>query len=199
MDVKPVTLSGQHVTLLPLSMDHLPGLAEAGKEPSLWLYSPTAATGIEGMRAYLQEALDGQAAGTVLPFTTMDKASGHIVGSSRFAAIDRKNKRLEIGWTWIDPAFQRSHVNTEAKMLMLQHAFEVLGCMRVEFKTDQLNVKSQTALGRLGAVQEGTFRKHMIMPDGRIRHSVYFSILDEEWPAVRTRLAERLAQGGFGK
>ncbi|MBU0726163.1 MAG: GNAT family N-acetyltransferase [Alphaproteobacteria bacterium] len=197
MDVKPVTLEGRHVTLAPLSMSaHLEGLAAAGAEPKLWRYSPTAATGLDGMRAYLQEALDAQATGAALVFTTIDKASGRIAGSSRYAAIDRKNKRLEIGWTWIDPAFQRSHVNTEAKLLMLQHAFEVLGCMRVEFKTDQLNTQSQTALARLGAVQEGIFRKHMIMPDGRIRHSIYFSILDEEWPGVKARLLTRLDQGG---
>jgi RimJ/RimL family protein N-acetyltransferase len=144
----------------------------------------------------VETALRLQADGVALPFAVMERASGRAIGSSRYAAIDRFNRRLEIGWTWYAPVWQRTAVNTETKYLMLRHAFETLGCLRVEFKTDALNERSRKALLRIGAKEEGTFRRHMIMPGGRIRDSVYFSIIDSEWPAVRARLEELLDRAG---
>jgi RimJ/RimL family protein N-acetyltransferase len=127
-----------------------------------------------------------------LPFALIEKSSGRAIGSTRYGNIDRTHYRVEIGWTWVAPAWQRSAVNTEAKYLLLQHAFETLGCIRVELKTDSLNEKSRVAILRIGAREEGTFRNHMITSSGRIRHSVYFSILDSEWPAVKSRLRTML-------
>ncbi|HSB79179.1 MAG TPA: GNAT family protein, partial [Candidatus Methylomirabilis sp.] len=146
-------------------------------------------------QTYIEVALKAQAAGTVLPFATIEKVSGKVVGSSRYANVDSTNRRLEIGWTWVAPPWQRSVVNTEAKYLMLRHAFEALGCIRVEFKTDSLNERSRQALLRIGAKEEGIFRNHMITPSGRIRHSVYFSIIDSEWPEVKGRLEAKIARG----
>jgi RimJ/RimL family protein N-acetyltransferase len=129
----------------------------------------------------------------VVRFVTVAKAIGRVVGSTSYLNIDRQHRRVEIGGTWTTPAWQRSAINTEAKYLQLRHAFETLGCIRVEFKTDALNSKSRQALARIGATEEGTFRNHMIMPDGRIRHSVYFSITDDEWPRVKAHLEGLLA------
>ena len=144
------------------------------------------------MRNYVETALRLQAEGTALPFATVLNETDQVVGSTRFANIDRENKHMEIGWTWIGKAWQRTAVNTEAKYLMLRHAFEKLGCIRVEFKTDSLNQQSRNALLRIGAKEEGTFRNHMITSDGRFRHSVYFSVIDSEWPEVKGRLEEKL-------
>jgi len=144
------------------------------------------------MRAYVEAELAKQQAGQVVRFVTIATAIGQPVGSTSYMNIDRQHSRLEIGGTWITPAWQRSPINTEAKYLQLRHAFETLGCIRVEFKTDALNTKSRQAIARLGAVEEGTFRNHMIMPDGRIRHSVYFSITREDWPQVKAHLEERM-------
>jgi RimJ/RimL family protein N-acetyltransferase len=141
------------------------------------------------MRAYVAEALDEQRRGLSLPFAIVDRASGRVIGSTRFANIDVPNRRLEIGWTWLAREFQRTRANTEAKLLLLTHAFDALGAIRVELKTDALNAQSRNAILRLGAVQEGIFRKHKIIPhQGRVRDTVYFSILDTEWPAVKDRL-----------
>ena len=139
-------------------------------------------------------SLAGLAKGTVLPFTTIDRKTGRIVGSTSYLAIEPAHKRLEIGGTWITPSHQRSPVNTEAKLLQLSHCFEVLGCNRVEFKTDSRNAKSRAALARIGAVEEGTFRAHMVMPDGALRTSVYFSVIASEWPGVKARLLQKLAR-----
>jgi RimJ/RimL family protein N-acetyltransferase len=144
------------------------------------------------MRAYIAEALELQAAGTALPFVVIEKSTGAIVGSTRFGNIAVPHRRLEIGWTWITPRWQRTYVNTETKYLLLKHAFETLGCIRVEFKTDSLNRQSQNALAGIGATEEGTMRNHMIVGGGRKRHSVYFSIIDAEWPDVKKRLEGRL-------
>ena len=135
-------------------------------------------------------------AGTALPFATLDAASGRAIGTTRFGAIDRANRHVEIGWTYLARRYHRTGANSEAKLLMLAHAFEAWGCLRVEFKTDSLNTPTRTALARLGATEEGTFRNHMVCASGRIRHSVYFSITAEEWPAVKARLAARVAAGG---
>ncbi len=188
MDVNAVTLDGLHVRLDPLTAGHLEDLWGGGLHGDLWRYTQTPIETREDMRAYIETALRLRAEGAALPFAVIDRASGRAIGSSRYAAIDRSNRRLEIGWTWYAPSWQRTAVNTETKYLMLRHAFETLGCLRVEFKTDSLNERSRKALLRIGATEEGVFRHHMIMPGGRIRDSVYFSIIDDEWPAVKSLL-----------
>jgi RimJ/RimL family protein N-acetyltransferase len=188
MNVQPVTLEGRHVRLEPLSLDHQGDLCKAGLEEELWRWIPTAVRTPDDMREYIEIALRAQAEGSALPFATVERASGRAIGSTRFANIDCGNRRVEIGWTWIGRRWQRTAVNTEAKYLMLRHAFETLGAMRVELKTDSLNERSRRAILRLGAVEEGTFRKHMVTESGRVRHTVYFSIIDEEWPGVKARL-----------
>lgn len=173
-------------------MAHWPDLCEAGLDPELWRWTPMNIDTPDTMRSYIGEALKAQEQGTALPFATIEKSSGKAIGSTRFGNMDLLHKRLEIGWTWITPEWQRTPVNTEAKYLMLCHAFESLGCIRVEFKTDSLNERSRVAILRLGAVEEGTFRNHMITYNGRIRNTVYFSIIDTDWPQVKTRLENRL-------
>lgn len=194
MHVQPVTLEGRYVRLEPLAIGHHADLCAVGLDEELWRWIPTSVRTPEDMRAYIDIALRAQAEGSALPFATMDRTTGRAIGSTRFANIDRGHRRLEIGWTWIGRAWQRTAVNTEAKYLMLRHAFESLGAMRVELKTDSLNERSRRAILRLGAVEEGTFRKHMLTENGRIRHTVYFSIVDEEWPAVKTRLEGMLGR-----
>lgn len=186
--VEPVELEGEHVRLEPVNVEHTPALWEAGSHPELWRFMPSVIGSEEQMRETISWAMQLAEQGTGLAFTTSIKATGEIVGSTGFWNLEPSHKRLEIGYTWITPKFQRSTVNTECKLLMLQHAFEQLGCNRVEFKTDSLNERSRTAIARLGAVEEGTLRNHMVQPDGRLRHSVYFSILSGEWPQVKRRL-----------
>jgi N-acetyltransferase len=188
MIVAPVTLEGRHVRLEPLSQAHHAGLAAVGLDEELWRWIPTPVRTAEEMTAYMETALAEQVRGVSLPFALIEKSSGRAMGCTRYGNIDRTHHRVEIGWTWVAPAWQRTGVNTEAKYLLLRHAFETLGCMRVELKTDSLNEKSRNAILRIGAREEGTFRNHMITASGRIRHTVYFSILDAEWPAVKARL-----------
>jgi RimJ/RimL family protein N-acetyltransferase len=188
LKVEPVTLRGAGVRLEPMTIDHVQALARVGLEPELWRWTPTAVTKPDEMRAYVQTALDEQRRGAALPFVIVDQASGQVIGSTRYANIDRANRRLEIGWTWLAPSHQRTRANTEAKLLLLTHAFENLGAMRVELKTDALNEKSRRAILRIGAVEEGILRKHVITASGRIRDTVYFSIVDSEWPGVKARL-----------
>ncbi len=163
-----------------------------GLDPDLWRLIPSKADTPEEMRAYVELALDEQRRGVSLLFVTTLKETGQVIGSTRYMNVDVKNRRLEIGCTWIGKPWQRSAVNTEAKLLMLKHAFEALGCVRVELKTDFLNQQSRDAILRLGAKQEGIFRRHVLTWDGRMRDTVYFSILDDEWPTVRTGLEARL-------
>jgi RimJ/RimL family protein N-acetyltransferase len=193
MRIEPIRLAGEHVVLEPLSRAHLGPLA-AVLEPKLLQWFPKPVTNDGELAEFIEDALHAQDAGTALPFATVDGASRKVIGSTRFGNIDRANRKLEIGWTWIARSWQRSAINTEAKLLMLTHAFETLGAIRVEFKTDSLNRQSRAALTRLGAVEEGTFRNHMITSTGRIRHSVWFSILDSEWIRTKRRLQERLAE-----
>jgi N-acetyltransferase len=195
MLIQPVTLEGRFVRLEPLSLKHLAELCEVAFDEEIWRYTTAVIQGPEDLRDYIETALKWQAEGSALPFATIDKASGRAVGSTRYAAIDRANRHLEIGWTWLARDYQRTYVNTEAKYLMLGHAFENLNCLRVEFKTDSLNEKSRRALLRIGAKEEGTFRNHMIMPTGRLRHSVYYSIIDAEWPEVKAALDAKLKSG----
>lgn len=188
MHVEPVTPEGRHVRLEPLSQTHHGDLSAVGFEESLWRWIPTPVRTPEEMSAYIATALDEQARGVSLPFALIEKAGNRAIGSTRYGNIDRTHHRVEIGWTWVAPAWQRTAVNTEAKYLLLKHAFETLGCIRVELKTDSLNERSRAAILRIGAREEGTFRNHMITASGRIRHTVYFSILDSEWPEVKSRL-----------
>ena len=194
MDVKPVTLEGKRVRLEPMSEDHLEALANAGAFEELWELTNTTAYTRESMKVYMDAALAEARAGVSLPFVTVDKPSGMVIGSTRFGNIDRANRRVEIGWTWITPKFQRTWVNSEAKYLMLTHAFETLGCMRVELKTDVLNQRSRAAMLRIGAKEEGIFRRHSITYTGRIRDSVYYSVIDSEWPEAKARLEEFLSR-----
>jgi RimJ/RimL family protein N-acetyltransferase len=192
MLVQPVTLEGRLVRLEPLSLAHLPDLCEVAFDEGIWRFTTSVIEQPEDLKEYIETAMRWQGEGAALPFATVDKQSGRAIGSTRFAAIDSVNRRMEIGWTWIAAAYQRTYVNTEAKYLMLGHAFETLSCLRVEFKTDSLNEKSRRAILRIGAKEEGTFRNHMIMPGGRLRHSVYYSIIDSEWPEVKAALEEKL-------
>lgn len=194
MNIQPITLEGRYVRLEPLTLAHHAGLCEVGLDPELWRWIPVQVHNADEMRGYIEEAMAWQQAGTALPFATVDKATNQPVGSTRFATIERAHRRLEIGWTWVAKPWQRSPVNTEAKYLMFRHAFETLGCMRVELKTDSLNEKSRNAMLRLGCKEEGTFRNHIVTSTGRIRHSVWFSVIDSEWPIVKARLEEMLAR-----
>lgn len=192
MAVAPVILEGRYVRLEPLSAEHTTGLAEIGLDEDLWRWIPTPVRTREEMRPYVQTALEEQANGSALPFALIERVSGRTIGSTRYGNIERAHYRVEIGWTWVARQWQRSAINTEAKYLLLRHAFETLKCIRVELKTDSLNDRSRTAILRIGAREEGTFRNHMITASGRIRHTVYFSILDAEWPDVKSRLESRL-------
>jgi RimJ/RimL family protein N-acetyltransferase len=192
MAVALVILEGRYVRLEPLSAEHTTGLAEIGLDEDLWKWIPTPVRTLEEMRAYVQTALTEQANGSALPFALIEKASNRATGSTRYGNIERAHYRLEIGWTWVARKWQRSAINTEAKYLLLRHAFETLKCIRVELKTDSLNDRSRAAILRIGAQEEGTFRNHMITASGRIRHTVYFSILDSEWPDVKNRLEAKL-------
>jgi RimJ/RimL family protein N-acetyltransferase len=149
-------------------------------------------TNVGELRAWLETALAGAAAGTDMPFATIDQSTGRAIGSSRFMSIVPEHKRLEIGWTWVAFAQQRSGANREAKLLQMTHAFETLGANRVEFKTDSLNTKANPGLLGIGATYEGTFRNHMVMPGGRLRHSTYYSVIREEWPSVKAQLQGRI-------
>lgn len=191
----PVTLEGEHVRLDPLTRDHIDALWDVGQDPSLWTWGTASVRSRDDMRRYVRSALAAQEAGTALPFVTIHKESGCVVGSTRFGNAAPVHGRIEIGWTWVAAPWQRTAVNTEAKLLLLRHAFGPLGCRRVEWKADALNERSRRAILRLGAVEEGTLRQHMVTSDGRVRDTVYFSVIAPEWPAVEARLVARLAAG----
>ena len=191
----PVTLTGGLVRLEPLREAHIPGLAEAGKDESIWkfmLYGDL--TQPENMAAWVQDILGRQSSGTDLPFTVIHLPSGRVAGATRYMEMHPEHKGLEIGGTWYTPEFQRTGVNTECKYLLLKYAFETLGCIRVQFKADARNERSVRAIERLGAVREGLLRNHYILPDGRFRDSAYFSILEKEWPRVKKKLEEKLVR-----
>jgi RimJ/RimL family protein N-acetyltransferase len=192
LTVEPVVLEGDHVRLEPMTLEHLPGLVEIGLAPPIWTWMPVVVRMPDDLRGLVDSALRARDAGTEFPFVTIERASGRPVGSTRYLAIAREHARLEIGWTWIGPAWQRSAVNTEAKLLMLGHAFEALGCRRVEFKTDARNEASRRALLGIGATFEGVFRKHMMVRGGERRDSAWYSITDDEWPDVKAHLRARL-------
>ncbi len=182
------------VRLEPLERGHLDGLCAVGLDPELWRWTPAAVATREQMAAYLAEAFAGRERGEMEPYAIRALDSGRIAGCTRFGNIDRVHRRREIGWTWLGRDWWRTAVNTEAKLLLLRHAFGHHGCLRVELKTDRLNQRSRDAILRLGAREEGTLRKHVVCADGRIRDTVVFSITDDEWPAVEDRLAARLSR-----
>jgi RimJ/RimL family protein N-acetyltransferase len=195
LDLSPVVLEGHVVRLEPLGLHHVEGLSAVGLDPSLWALTTTRITSPDDMRRYIEVAMAEQAAGTALPFATVERSSGTLVGSTRFGSAAPEHRRVEIGWTWISPRWQRTGINTEAKYLMLRHAFEVMGARRVEFKTNAMNARSRAAMLRIGCTEEGTMRQHMIQPDGSSRDSVYFSVIDREWPEKKRRLEGMLRAG----
>jgi RimJ/RimL family protein N-acetyltransferase len=188
----PVTLEGRFVRLEPLTHGHLDALAEIAFEPSLWRWTSPRVTDRASLAAYVDEALAAGQSGTTIPFATVSLAGSRVVGSTRFLNILPRDSRVEIGATWVAVPFQRSPVNTEAKYLMLRHAFETLAAVRVELKTHAQNEKSRAAIERLGAQFEGIHRKHMLQPDGTRRDTAWYSIVDDEWPDVKARLEARL-------
>ena len=192
MKIEPIILEGEYVRLEPLRIEHLENLCEVGFEEPIWRWTTMQVKTKSDMQKYIETALDEQKCGISLPLVTIEKSSDKIVGSTRFGNIDRQNRRGEIGWTWINPNWQRRVINTEAKFLMLRHAFEVWKCIRVELKTDALNEKSRKAILRLGAKEEGILRQHLITDSGRFRDTVYFSIIDTEWKTVKANLLPKL-------
>lgn len=190
--LEPVVLEGHTVRLEPLGLQHLEPLLDVARDIELWRWTTTVHDTRETLRAYIEAALSDQAAGRALPFATILRATGQPIGSTRFGNISLVDRRFEIGWTWVGRPWWRSGVNREAKLLMLRYAFDELRANRVEFKTDSLNERSRTALLGIGAKEEGTLRNHMVSQGGRMRHSVYYAILPEEWPAVQARLEASL-------
>ncbi len=193
MNIHPITLDGRGVRLEPLTQAHHAQLCEIGLDDELWRLTTTIIRTSEDMKKYIAAAVKDFSEGKALPFAIIEKSTNKAVGSTRFGNIETTHRRVEIGWTWIARQWQRTFINTETKYLLLSHAFETLGCIRVEFKTDSTNSRSRDALIRIGAKEEGVFRNHMIVPGGRIRHSVYFSIIDSEWNEVKRELEKKLA------
>lgn len=195
MKLEPTVLEGGTVRLEPLSMRHHAALCEVSLGCGLFRFFPFRMDTPDDLRDYIEEAQGREALGTALPFATRDRISGAVVGSTSYLAIEPAHRRLEIGATWLAPKWQRTALNTEAKLLLISHAIERLGMNRVEFKTDARNARSRAALLRIGATEEGTLRCHMVMPDGQLRDTVYYSIVAADWPESKLRLAERLAAG----
>jgi RimJ/RimL family protein N-acetyltransferase len=194
MPLAPLALHGSIVSLVPLTLEHVPLLARIGLEPELWRLQPKAIESLADMHDYVAQALAEQERGVSLPFVIVRRADQTVIGSTRYMDIALSHRRLEIGATWLAPAAQRSGANVEAKRLLLTHAFDVLGMQKVVFKTEVLNAQSRRAILALGAVEEGIFRKQLIAETGRARDMIYFSVLDTEWPAVRSRLDQRLSR-----
>lgn len=193
MEVKPVVLQGKYVRLEPMTEVHAPALAEIGIGQPFWDFMVYGQINtLDDMRNWVSDILVRAEKGTDLPFIVIDLASGRVAGATRYLNIMPNDRGLEIGGTWYGPEFQRTAMNTECKYLLLQHAFETLGCIRVQLKTDSRNERSQKAIERIGAVKEGVLRNHMILPNGHYRHSVYYSILDTEWIDVKKRLEEMM-------
>ena len=195
MALVEVELTGSIVRLEPLRIAHAGELSKAGLHPELWRLQPRPIDTPADMQAYVAEALDDQSRGVSLPFVIVHQPTGAVIGSTRFMDVALAHRRLEIGATWITPAFQRTGANVEAKLLLFTHAFESLGVNKVVLKTETLNSRSRTAILALGATQEGIFRQHLIAENGRIRDMVYFSVLSSEWAAVKARLMARLREG----
>ncbi len=198
MNIRPVTLVGKRVRLEPLGLHHAPSLTKYGTDVRIWKYMVfKPITNLEEMRAWIEELLRRQANGTDLPFAVIDLASEEAIGVTRYLDIRPEHRSLEIGGTWYAIAYQGSGVNVDAKYLLLKHAFEELNCVRVQLKTDARNLRSQRAIEKIGATKEGVLRNHMILPDGTVRDSVIYSIIDSEWPQVKNQLEARLAQSAM--
>jgi RimJ/RimL family protein N-acetyltransferase len=193
MDLRPVVLEGRLVRLEALTLSHVDPLWEVASDPELWRHTLSKVASKDDLRRYVTEALEEQARGLALPFATLRRADGRPMGSTRFGNIAPAHRRVEIGWTWVGRGWQGTGANVEAKLLMLGYAFESWGVMRVELKTSRLNERSRGAMLALGATEEGILRRHMINDDGSARDTVFYSILDDEWPRVRARLGQRLA------
>ena len=195
-DPQPVVLEGTHARLEPLDLAHAPALLEAGREEEIWLYMPIPAfRTLDNAIDFIEQARTIARTGTQIPFAVIDRANGRAVGSTRYLDIRRSDRALEIGWTWLGSSARRTTINTECKYLLLRHAFEVQNAVRVQLKTDARNVRSQRAIERIGGVREGVLRKHMIRAhDNFIRDSVMYSVVDEEWPAVKARLETMLGR-----
>jgi N-acetyltransferase len=191
-------LEGAIVALEPLEARHEEGLFAAARHPEIWTWLAPIGSSREFFSAWLAASLAESQAGREGVFATIDRASGEPIGSTRYLNVREAHKGVEIGWTWLTPSRWRTGANVEAKLLLLEHAFERLGCMRVEFKTDARNERSRAALEALPARFEGILRKHMLMPGVGVRDSAYYSVIDEEWPQVRANLERRLATGGAG-
>lgn len=198
---EPVTLEGRHVRLEPMVRERAEAIAAAlgaaAADGNMWESKVTTIPRPEGARAYVEQALAEFDAGLSLPFSTVDRASGKVVGSTRYMNIEAPHRRLEIGTTWIGKSFQRTAINTEAKYLMLRHAFESLSCIAVDLRTHEKNLQSRAAIERLGARLDGVLRNHRIMPDGSLRNTAAYSIVDAEWPEVKARLEARLSRAGL--
>ncbi|UFJ42312.1 GNAT family N-acetyltransferase [Brevibacillus humidisoli] len=194
LTIQPVTLIGSHVRLEPLGLHHADDLLEAALDERIWTYMSTRIESRSDLDRYLSAALAAVEKGTELPFAIIDLQSGKAIGSTRFGNIAHKDRGLEIGWTWLTPAYWKTSINTECKWLLLRHCFEELGCVRVSLKTDARNLNSQRAIARIGGVREGVLRKHIILPDGYVRDTVYFSVIDTEWPEVDRKLRDMLAR-----
>jgi N-acetyltransferase len=190
MNIEPITLEGRWARLEPLAERHADGLVAICADAEIWRYMPATLMNVEQVREWIAETLALQAAGAVLPFTIVEQASGRAIGGTRYLDIRPKDRGLEIGWTWLARRAWRTAINTECKYLLMRHAFETLGCIRVQLKTDRNNERSRRAIERIGGQFEGILRQHMILHDGTYRRdSAYYSILDAEWPAVKARLA----------
>jgi len=189
-----VDLIGHRTMLTPLELRHIDPLYEATSDPAVWTYMPMRIQTADDMLALVTDALAARQSGHEFPFVIIDQQKGKVVGSTRFLDISPANRSLEIGWTWLAPAAWRTSINTEAKYLLLRHCFESLRTIRVQFKTDSRNTRSQQAIERIGGVREGVLRRHRILQNGYIRDSVYYSIIDQEWPTVKTALEQRLEQ-----
>lgn len=192
MMIESVTLEGVGVRLVPMSHQYGDALVEIGLEEDIWRHGLTHIKTQDDMRRYIDEALELQRRGSAVPFVTIEKGTGRVAGSTRFMNIDTANRKVEIGSTWLGKHWQRTGLNTEAKFLMMQHAFEVWKCVRVELKTDVLNERSRTAIRRLGATEEGVLRKHAITSQGRVRDTVYYSIIDDEWEEIKDHFKTHL-------
>ncbi|RJP24797.1 MAG: N-acetyltransferase [Candidatus Omnitrophota bacterium] len=193
-DPQPISLFGSHVTLEILNLRHTNDLFEQGQEPEMWLYMPQPHfASLQFTEAFIQKAIQDSHNGNSIPYAIVNRQNGKAIGSTRYLAIRREHRSLEIGWTWIGPAYQRTVVNTETKYLMIKQAF-AWGAVRVELKTDERNLRAQKAIERIGAIREGVLRNHQIQWDGFIRNTVYYSILAEEWPRVEQRLLHFLHQ-----
>ena len=192
MAIEPVSLRGAGVRLEPMTAGHIDALALVGLDPEIWRWGIAPLATRDDMRQYVEQALEERQRGVSLPFVIIAQPSNEVIGSTRYGNVDLANRRLEIGWTWLTPAYQRTGINTEAKLLLLGHAFEALNCIAVEFRTHWMNQQSRAAIARLGAKQDGVLRNHQRMADGTLRDTVVFSIIESEWPTVKRHLQYKL-------